>query len=155
MASVQSLAAPTDIFKTATPEPLDPLQKNAFGQDAFLKLLVSQLRFQDPSEPVDNEAFLGQMAQFTSVEQIVKLNQGIEKLASSSVKNDALAILGAEVDIVPTGQVLAEGEASKTVTGLVTQIRYEGSTPMLQVAGKEYSFDEVVKVRVPNIKFAE
>ena len=150
MASVQGISAPTSIFAKETPSPVDPANPNAFGQDAFLKLLVSQLRFQDPSEPVDNEQFLGQMAQFTNVEQIVKLNKSIEKMSTSSAKTDAVSYLGAEVEIIPTDQILGDGEIPKTVTGIVSQISFNGETPMLQVNGKDYSLSDVVKVKVPS-----
>lgn len=150
MQAAGSLAAPTNIFSQ---EPTKPVEgtNNAFGQDAFLKLLVSQLRFQDPSEPVDNEQFLGQMAQFTGVEQMVKLNTAMEKLAGTSIKTDAITMLGAEVTIRPAGQVLPEGQAPIEITGIVDQIRFEGNEAKLQVNGKEYSIEDIVKVRVPSL----
>lgn len=149
--AVTGIAAQTDIFAKEPVKPVDG-SGNAFGQDAFLKLLVSQLRFQDPSEPVDNEAFLGQMAQFTGVEQMVKLNKSMEKLSGSSMKTDAVAMLGAEVTILPSSQVLKEGESPLQVTGIVKQIRFEGSDAMLEVNGLEYSMADVVKVRVPELQ---
>lgn len=142
------VSAPTNIFSKEAPKAVEGTT-NAFGQDTFLKLLVTQLRFQDPSEPINNEQFLQQMAQFTSVEQIAKLNKTIESMAGSSKKSDALNMLGAEVTIIPTDQV--EG-ATGEVTGIVDQIRFEGTNAVLQVGGKEYSFDDVVKVRVPTLE---
>ena len=149
MADVSGISAKTDIFAKEPVKPVDG--SNAFGQDAFLKLLVSQLRFQDPSEPVDNEAFLGQMAQFTGVEQMVKLNKSMENLAGTSIKTDAVSMLGAEVVIRPANQVLKPGESPLEVTGIVKQIRFEGNSAMLEVNGLEYSMVDVVKVRVPEL----
>ncbi len=146
------IAAKTDIFSKEPVKPIEGTNNNAFGQDAFLKLLVSQLRFQDPSEPVDNEQFLGQMAQFTGVEQMTKLNKTLEKLTGSSTKTDAIALLGAEVELKPSSQLLQEGEVPTTVTGIVKQVRFEGTTAKLQVNGLEYSMEDVIKVRVPDSK---
>src|SRR5690554_352678 len=50
-------------------------QNDAMGKDAFLQLLVNQLRHQDPLSPVDDKEFLAQMAQFSSLEQMQNLNQ--------------------------------------------------------------------------------
>ena len=49
------------------------------GKDAFLQLLVSQLRNQDPLSPVNDKEFLAQMAQFSTLEQMQNLNLGFEK----------------------------------------------------------------------------
>ncbi len=149
--AVQGLSAQTDIFKTASPKPLDGTNSNAFGQDAFLKLLVTQLRFQDPSEPVDNEQFLGQMAQFTSVEQIVSLNKSIQNLAGASLKADAVTLLGTDVVIRPVDQVVKEGSAPVEITGMVQQVQFLDNGVKLTVNGKEYSMEEVVRVKVPEI----
>lgn len=146
--ALTGIAAQTDIFRNEQPKAVDGTNDNAFGQDTFLKLLVTQLRFQDPSEPVDNEQFLGQMAQFTGVEQMAKLNKSLEKLTGSSVKTDAIALLGAEVTIKPISDDLA-GEAPPEIVGNVTQVRFEGGVPMIQVNGREYSLEDVTKVRVP------
>ena len=44
------------------------LQATGIGQEDFLRILLAQLRFQDPLKPVDNQAFVAQLAQFTSLE---------------------------------------------------------------------------------------
>jgi flagellar basal-body rod modification protein FlgD len=51
-------------------------------KDAFLQLLVAQLKNQDPMEPVKNEDFLAQLASFSSLEQLVAIKQGVDKLAA-------------------------------------------------------------------------
>jgi Flagellar hook capping protein len=54
--------------------------KNALGKDAFLQLLVTQLKNQDPLQPQDNAAFITQMAQFTSVEQLMNMSDQLALL---------------------------------------------------------------------------
>lgn len=56
---------------------------------AFLELLVTQLRYQDPMNPSDNGEFLAQMAQFTSLEQVQNINSSLEKLLSSQTQHQA------------------------------------------------------------------
>jgi flagellar basal-body rod modification protein FlgD len=51
--------------------------------DEFLKLLVVQLKHQDPMNPVDNQQFLAQLATFSSLEQLISINAGITKLADT------------------------------------------------------------------------
>jgi flagellar basal-body rod modification protein FlgD len=54
-----------------------------FGKDEFLKLLVAQLKNQDPLNPMDNEQFVTQLASFSSLEQLMAINQAVSKLAGT------------------------------------------------------------------------
>jgi flagellar basal-body rod modification protein FlgD len=51
------------------------------GKDQFLELLVAQLQNQDPMNPVDNQQFVAQLATFSSLEQLISINQGVSSLA--------------------------------------------------------------------------
>ncbi|MBS1818579.1 MAG: hypothetical protein JSU08_11660 [Acidobacteria bacterium] len=54
---------------------------NALGKDAFLNLLVTQLQHQDPTKPMDDTAFLAQLAQFSSLEQLQQMNQSLTTIS--------------------------------------------------------------------------
>ena len=54
--------------------------KGAMGKDAFLKLLVAQLKNQDPLSPSDGKEMAAQLAQFSSVEQLVSMNDTLGKI---------------------------------------------------------------------------
>lgn len=68
---------------STTPAPTDPslAGTNGLGEDAFLNLLVTQLKNQDPLQPEDNTQFLAQLAQFSSLEQLQQINSGISTIA--------------------------------------------------------------------------
>lgn len=57
--------------------------QESLGQAAFLKLMTAQLRFQDPFDPVDNQAMVGQMAQFSQVAGISEMNASLKAIAGS------------------------------------------------------------------------
>ena len=65
-------------------------KKNELGQDAFLELMVTQLKNQDPFKPLDSGEFLGQLAQFGTVQGLSGLQTSFDGLASSLVSNQAL-----------------------------------------------------------------
>jgi len=54
------------------------VESQEMGQDAFLKLLMAEMQNQDPMDPMDNKDTIAQMAQFTTVEQLGKINKTIE-----------------------------------------------------------------------------
>ena len=54
---------------------------NGLGKDAFLSLLVTQMQHQDPTEPMDNSAFIAQLAQFSSLEQLQQMNQSLATIS--------------------------------------------------------------------------
>jgi flagellar hook assembly protein FlgD len=57
-----------------------PTAARGMGQDAFLKLLVEQLKHQDPLSPQDSAQFVAQLAQFNSLEQLISINARLGEL---------------------------------------------------------------------------
>lgn len=54
------------------------------GKTEFLKLLVAQLQNQDPLSPLKNEEFVAQLATFSSLEQLISINEGVTKLSAAT-----------------------------------------------------------------------
>lgn len=85
---------------------------NKLGQEDFMKLMVAQLRNQDPFEPMENGDFLAQIAQFSQVSGLQDLQQSFDDLSTSLVSNQALqaaSLVGRDV-LAPTGiGVLEQG----------------------------------------------
>lgn len=100
------------------------LQANSLGLQDFLKILLTQLIYQDPLKPMDNQAFMAQMAQFTSLQQTQQLNTKLDALLSTQASLQSVGLLGRSVDIA---------DASGTVTGSVTALSLAGQTPQLTV----------------------
>ncbi len=77
-----------------------PASKQTLGQDDFLTLLVTQLQNQDPLNPLDNEAFVAQLAQFSTVSGINEMSGSLgrlEQLASTGQRNAAPSWIGRTV----------------------------------------------------------
>ncbi|MFN9214755.1 MAG: flagellar hook assembly protein FlgD [Gemmatimonadota bacterium] len=94
---------------TAAPAGRNP--KSVLGKDEFLKLLVAQLKNQDPTNPMDGQQMAAQLAQFSSVEQLIAIN---EKLGAQATTDDATAKA-----ISNSTAIAAIG---KTVTALGNQV---------------------------------
>jgi len=58
-------------------------QNAALDKEQFLTLLVAQLENQDPMNPMDNQDFIAQLATFSSLEQLISINEGITKLSDA------------------------------------------------------------------------
>ena len=77
-----------------------PSKPDEMGKDAFLELLVTQLQYQDPLNPMDSTAFTAQLAQFSSLEQLNNVNKNLEysRLYQSSINNSqAVSFIGKEI----------------------------------------------------------
>lgn len=82
--------------------------------DAFLKLLVTQMRNQDPTRPTDQAEYLSQLASFSSVEQQIASNRKLDELISALSLGQGSSLLGTRVTSV-------DGSVSGVVTGLHRQ----------------------------------
>lgn len=84
--------------KTQTVAPAN--SQESLGQAAFLKLMTAQLKFQDPFDPVDNQAMVGQMAQFSQVAGISEMNASLKQIAGgfgTSRLSEAASFIGRSV----------------------------------------------------------
>jgi flagellar basal-body rod modification protein FlgD len=89
------------------------------GQKAFLKLMITQLEHQDPLSPQENGEFIAQLAQFSSVESLDRLNNNFDGFAQNFVANQALqasSLVGRSVSVETDTSYLMQGGA---VTALI------------------------------------
>ena len=109
-----------------------------FGKDTFLKLLVAQLRYQDPTSPTDGAEFLAQTAQFTVVEKLEELAKTNAELLSAERLTTATSLIGRHVSYTNS-----EGTEA---TGVVTSTRIGPLGPTLQVGDDEIQLSAVSAV---------
>ena len=112
------------------------VKKNEMDKDDFMKILITQLTHQDPSEPMEDKEFIAQMAQFSSLEQITNMNQEFAKMSAAMTANQAFSILGQNVTVV---------DGDKTVNGVVDAVSGR-DYPQVLVNGTYYDYTNVQAV---------
>lgn len=111
---------------------------NAVNTDLFLKLLVAQLRYQDPNNATSPSEFLSQSAQFSTVEKLATLETLTQKAYTGSQQQLAASLIGRTITYTT-----ASGDSA---TGVVTSASVGASTPNLTVNGLTVSLDTVTAV---------
>jgi flagellar basal-body rod modification protein FlgD len=112
--------------------------QNTLTTQDFLQLLSTQLQNQDPLQPMDNTAYLAQMAQFTSLQQVNTLSTTISQMSGNEQNLAASTYLGRTVTM--------NNGNSGTVSGQVTAIDFSGTTPTLQINGTYYPLTSLLSV---------
>ena len=125
--TVGGVSATTTPGITQQPKTVTAAAQNAFDKDTFLKLMVEQLRHQDPMNPADSSQQMAQMAQFSSVEQLTNLAKASEAAAKAAGRNEAVGLIGHDVTYVDA--------AGATQIGKVERVDVTGDEPTLTVAG--------------------
>lgn len=116
------------------------VEQNPLSKDAFLRLLITQLQYQDPLQPMQDREFIAQMAQFSSLEQMQNLNASLDSLRLMQAASQAASLIGREVTLLsPSG--------TDTITGIVESVTFNLGVPQIVVDGVEYSLGLVMEVR--------
>jgi flagellar basal-body rod modification protein FlgD len=117
-------------------------RKQELGKDDFLKLLITQLQHQDPTKPLEDKEFIGQMAQFSSLEQMKQVNDTLSLLNQGFLVNQTLSLLGTEVKIqTPYG----------VDSGIVTNVVFEAGMPKVEVNNSLYPTSFIYEIGIPSI----
>lgn len=116
--------------------------ENELGKDAFLKLLVAQMKYQDPMNPAGGTEFIAQTAQFTVVEQLTSMAKQNEELLASQQSLTASTFIGRDVAWEITDD---EGE-KVTKTGTVTGVSFTADGPTLRVGDEDIPLSKVKAV---------
>ncbi|MEN3361800.1 MAG: flagellar basal-body rod modification protein FlgD [Mycobacteriales bacterium] len=114
------------------------------GKDAFLKLLVTQLKYQDPASPADGTTFIAQLAGFTQVEKLSDLADTEQKLLSTQELLGASTMIGRTVDYTIAGSGSGNGNGS----GVVTSASFASTGPTVRVGDRDVPLSSITAVRV-------
>jgi flagellar basal-body rod modification protein FlgD len=122
-------------------------ERNQLDKHDFLRLLTTQLKFQDPMNPIKDQDFIAQLAQFTALEQTQNLAHTMERFMENQERigiiGQATSLLGKEVVVVNT-------DTEDVDTGPVSAIQVADGVPQLIVNGQAYFLWEVQAVQIPS-----
>lgn len=111
--------------------------QQTLGKDDFLELLITQLRHQDPTNPMKDKEFISQMAQFSSLEQMTNMSENFKELSGTLNQGNALNLLGKQVTV-------RQGESK--VEGVVKEVT--GTTkPQVRIGNSLYDYSQIETVK--------
>lgn len=116
---------------------------NDLGKDEFLKILIAQLKNQDPSQPLQDKEFIAQMAQFTSVEQLTNMSNEMKLLRQSL--GFASGLIGKSITWNTTNE---KGETVPK-TGVVESIVVKDGSQFAVVGKDKIGLDQVTQIAIP------
>ncbi len=120
--------------------------KKQLGQDDFLKLVTVQLAKQDPMKPMEDTAFIAQMANFSALEAQNVLAKEMGYLRADTQMQAASNMLGREVTVATK-----DGD----VTGIVDSVSADSTSVYVNVDGQKYAFSSVTSVKPAPVPAAE
>lgn len=110
------------------------------GQQEYLQLLTTQLRYQDPLSPVEQQDFLSQLSQFSMLSGIETLNANFTNMLALQQLTNGASLVGKEV------QYLADDEGT-TATGKVTGVLVEKGVLYLNIDNKAVALENVLQIK--------
>jgi flagellar basal-body rod modification protein FlgD len=142
------MTTPTTPTSTSTSAPTDAAGKalqnasSVLGKDDFLRLLVTQLKYQDPLKPTDQSQFMSQMAQFSTVEGITNLQSSLDAMNKSDSVSQAVGLIGKQVTYL--------GEDGTTQSGLASAVSFAGGGVTVHVGDTDVTLDQIATVAQPS-----
>lgn len=96
----------------------------SLSQEDFLRILLTQLTYQDPLKPMDNQQFIAQMAQFTALDQTRQINSNMDTMLAMQASNQAISLISHTVEV---------STATGSQVGQVTTVGFSNGSPVLTV----------------------
>jgi len=131
MATVTPVSG-ADVAPSAQTSSVQDQATNAFGlgfQD-LLRIVLTQLTYQDPLKPMDNFEFVSQLAQFSQIQQTQTMSDRILGILQAQATNQATGVLGHFVDIPASS-------GTALITGKVTSVSFHSGEPQLVVETRD------------------
>jgi flagellar basal-body rod modification protein FlgD len=133
----QPITAPTTTTATTPTASSDQTGLSGLTGDAFLKLFVAQLKYQNPMEPMDSSQMMQQTSQFTQVETMQKLAATQSTIMGYQQMSTATDLIGKSVTALVAGV---------RTTGVVDRVQVSSSGPILVMGDQQIPLTEVVSV---------
>ncbi|AVK83174.1 flagellar hook assembly protein FlgD [Lysinibacillus sp. B2A1] len=132
-----------DLYYSNYKRPTKQTGNSELGKDAFLKLLITQLQHQDPTNPMDDREFISQMAQFSSLEQMQNMTKAMESLLASQQQTQMMnysTFIGKEVKWHELTDKVDEDKKPivNEGTGVIQSLKFvDGNVVFVLADGKE------------------
>jgi flagellar basal-body rod modification protein FlgD len=133
------MTTPINSVYTGTTGAAPTAGKQTLDQNAFLQLLVAQMKYQDPSKPMDASQMMAQTATYTQIEKLGDLVTAQQSMIAAQHLQAASAMVGRTVTYTTSG--------GHTGTGVVTSAMLTGSEPTLKVGNTDVPLSSVTEVR--------
>lgn len=121
------------VVAETTPTYEQKAKGDTLDKQAFLQLLMTQMQYQDPLEPMDNTEYVSQLAQFSALEAMQSVDQTL-------INQNALNLVGKQV-IMSVGS--SDGNGTVEIAGKVDFVRIINGKAHLSIEDKEYSIDDL------------
>jgi len=115
-------------------------------KDAFLKLLVSQIRNQDPLEPTPHDQFIAQLAQFSTLEEMQGVNENLVGLALLQQSNALMSQLTDSSVLIGKAVVYQDPTSGEPTTGTVDSVKIQDGLAVLRIDGADVPLVNVTEV---------
>lgn len=113
------------------------IQRETLDKNAFFKLLITQLKYQDPLKPMENTEFISQMAQFSSLEQMQNMNESMDQFLKVQGLSEGASLIGKNIETYATD----DNEALK---GKVVKVTFaDGKIFAHTEEGAKINIDEI------------
>lgn len=136
MTSISAATSATTTAATSGPAQVD--RPDQLGKDTFLKLLVAQLRYQDPMKPADGTTFLSQSAQFSMVEKLEEIAKQNDTTARVQDLLGASALVGRSVTYL--------SEDGERISGTVKSVSIDSAGSTARIGDKDVVLSRIVEV---------
>lgn len=121
-------------------------QKSELDKDAFLTLLVQQLKNQDPIEPASNEEFVAQLANFSSLEQMEELNENLISMVVLQQSNALMEQLTSSSALIGQTVNFIDAETLESRSGTVESVKIQDGLAVLNIDGEPIPLVDVTEV---------
>lgn len=131
MSSISGVGSSYGAQSSSSAQPSQEKLSNELGKMDFLQILVTQLRYQDPLNPMDDKEFVAQLAQFSTLEQMTEQTKW-------SQMSYALNLVGQKV--------LFQGPEGDLMAGIVSAMHMADGQPMLTVGQSDLRLEQIIEV---------